>query len=443
MLSAYAAVAQESTTAEDEESTQAEQAADVPHPEEEVVAPPEESPEDDLYSQPIGLKWKAFTQAVRGLTRYSLFDDKVRFRLGGFIQADGTGGWESERFTEDIGTINSDLDLRRLRLFARGHLNRMHFELSFDFGVDAGIKDAWVENPNEGLRIWGRDLGLLRMGLMKEPFSLARQMSGNHLAFLEWGLPVSTFAPGRNVGIMVHDQGEKGRMSWALGVFSFGNRTEDNASSSVFSITTRWTALPIYRDQGKKLLHLGASFSSRNPRENDVRHLARPEARAAPFLADTGDLDARGEDLFGLELAVVMGSLWIQTEWIRTQVDSVTIGDPAFWGSYLELGYFLTGNVKPYRSSNGTFGRVRPAVNYRRGNPFRKTSGGVWELVARASTVDLNDRDITGGKLDNLSAGISWYLNSTSRVMLNYINSKVKDSGTAHIVLLRYQYQPF
>ena len=45
----------------------------------------------------------------------------------------------------------------------------------------------------------------------------------------------------------------------------------------------------MYRDEGRRLLHLGASFSSRNPSSDDTRYRSRPEARFVDFLALMGD----------------------------------------------------------------------------------------------------------------------------------------------------------
>ena len=54
-------------------------------------------------------------------------------------------------------------------------------------------------------------------------------------------------------------------------------------------------------------------------------------------------------------------------------------------------------------------------------SPVRHGGKGAFELAARASYVDLNDRDIIGGEQANLSLGLNWYPNSSWRLMLNLI----------------------
>jgi phosphate-selective porin len=54
--------------------------------------------------------------------------------------------------------------------------------------------------------------------------------------------------------------------------------------------------------------------------------------------------------------------------------------------------------------------------------------------------IDLNDGTVTGGVVRDLTAGVNWYANSTSKLQLNWIYSKVEDLGSANIWVLRYQF---
>jgi len=60
--------------------------------------------------------------------------------------------------------------------------------------------------------------------------------------------------------------------------------------------------------------------------------------------------------------------------------------------------------------------------------------------------VDLNDRQINGGKETNVTLGLNCYLSEKTRFMMNYIRARVDDraepevdDGDAHIYQARFQ----
>jgi phosphate-selective porin OprO/OprP len=391
-------------------------------------------------NDPFREKWGRFKKAWRDITTYDLWDGVFRIRMGLRAQADATLERTDETVEEIVGQAGDSLEFRRVRLFAAGLLFRhLKFKFSYDFAVDAGLKDAYIENA-------GRlsQYAFIRLGFFKEPVSFQRLTSGMDSGFLEWGLPVSTFAPGRSLGAMVHHPELSGRMTWAAGFFTIGSTADDNTGRSNLTIDARVTGLPLDRKNGSRLIHLGASFSVRRPKNDSVRYRTRPEARFLPFFLDTGDLSTDDDTtLLGAELAAVSGPFWAQAEVLTAHVAAADLNDPRLTGSYLELGWFLSGEVRPYNHQRGVFDHVEPVKHFKGRNPFNlKRPGGALELTGRFSAVDLNDGLVTGGELRNLSAGMNWYLNAQNRVSVNYIHAKLLDVGKSNIVLFRYQYTP-
>ena len=233
------------------------------------------------------------------------------------------------------------------------------------------------------------------------------------------------------------------RLFWAVSMTTNGKSTDDNRNNADFTLTGRVTGLPMYRDEGRRLVHLGLGYSARVPENDTQRFRARPEARFAPFFVDTGDLFSDTGQLLGLEGATVQGPLWIQAEWITAWSDTDELGDLRFEGAYLEAGWFLTGESRYYKTEEATFGRLTPSKRFHGGNPFTgKGDGGALEVIARVSTVDLNDGPVRGGKMTDVSLGLNWYTTAATRLSLNYIYSDVKDLGSANILLVRYQFNP-
>ena len=91
-------------------------------------------------------------------------------------------------------------------------------------------------------------------------------------------------------------------------------------------------------------------------------------------------------------------------------------------GWYAYASWFVTGESRAYKDGKGVFSRVHPADNF-------TTDGGsgALELAVRVSNLDLNDTGagINGGELDDLTVGANWYLNPSTRVMLNWVTADI------------------
>ena len=406
---------------------------------EEADDPETESPQPSASG-----KWKRFRDAARGLVTWNLFGGRLTLRGYMRLQFDAT----MARFDDVLASTLGDdqvrsIDVRRLSFHIRGTIdNHLAYVAGFEFGPDYGPTATYLEGIEGGLKVFGYRIGDFRVGFFQEPFSLARVTSSFDSAFLERSLPTWTFGPGNNLGYMVYNRGFKQRLTWQFGFFSVGVRNDANASNSTLSVTTRVTGRPLYRDGGRKMVHLGLAYSTRTPRGSEAQYRSRPEARFVDFLVDTGRFDSSRIQLLGLEAAAVRGPLSIQAEAIASRVTSSATGDPVFWGSAVEVSYFLTGETRPYEVSSGRFGRLFPKSNYRKGLPLKRSNGGAFEVVGRYSKVDLEDGGVQGGKLRDLSLGFNWYIDASSRVMFNVVRADAGDRGDASIFLLRYQYQP-
>jgi phosphate-selective porin OprO/OprP len=233
------------------------------------------------------------------------------------------------------------------------------------------------------------------------------------------------------------------RLFWAFSTTTNGQTTDDNRTDADISFTGRLTGLPLMRDAGRRLMHIGISASLRDPSGDTGGFTARPEARFAPFFADTGSFNADTATVTAVEFALVSGPTWVQAEWFRSFTESTQDGNLEFGGGYVEVGWFLTGEHRFYVTEEAAFGRLTPKRLFQGGNPFRRGSnGGALEFVGRASTIDLNDGPVQGGELHNFSLGLNWYLSQVNRVTLDYVHSYLLDGGRANIVLLRYQFNP-
>lgn len=351
-------------------------------------------------------------------------DKAFDLKFGGRIMADYTFVDADDAL---VGRTDGDgFEFRRARLFFSGTIyERFEFKAQYDFaGGEAEAKDIYIGLKN--------DWGTVRFGHYKEYFSIEELTSSKYITFLERSLAVQAFAPSRNSGIGFH--GKSGdKLNWGIGAFydadGFGTSTdEDN-----INITGRIAFRPLFEDKGKRMVHLGLAATNKD-RDSSIRFRARPEAHFTGRFVDTGTFAADSATIYDLEFAAVFNSFWISGEYIQTDVDSASAGDPTFDGAHLQFGYFLTGEHRAFKTSSGVFNRIKPK------SPFLKDGGkGAWEIAFRYSTIDLTDKGISGGEQDDWTLGLNWYPNPATRMMINWVHADVDNVGEADFFLLRWQ----
>ena len=367
--------------------------------------------------------------------RFESADGDFKLRIGGRIQTDFAYFCEDGDVERQIGEdFEDDAEFRRARLYVSGEIyENTFFKAQYDFaGGDAAFKDVYLGLDNVP--------GLQRIvvGQFKEPFSLEELTSSNHVTFMERSL-ANTFAPARNIGVMVNGTKLDEHMTWAVGVF---RQTDDDfgeaESGRAYDVTGRVTGLPIYEDDGRQLLHLGLAYAYRNYEDDEARFRSRPESHLAPNLADTGTFPADFGNFVGAEAAWVCGPFSLQSEWIQAFIEGSRrrTGDPHLGGGYVQASYFLTGEHRPYKRSDGVFDNVKPKSNF----SFEEGGGaGAWELAVRYSYLDLNDAGVRGGLLRDLTVGLNWYLNPSLRLAWNYVLADPGDGGDINIFQWRFQ----
>ena len=364
--------------------------------------------------------------------RFTANDGSVKLKIGGRIQHDfayfAEDGSVERRLGEDF---EDGTEFRRARLYFSGTIyDDIDFKVQYDFaGGDADFKDAYLGMRNVPY------VGNVRIGQFKEPFSLEELTSSNYITFMERSL-VNTFSPSRNTGVMFYDTMLDKRMTWAAGFFRQTDSFGDGSGGRDYNATARLTGLPVFEDGGKKLLHLGVSYTHQNYEGDSVRFRARPEAHLTPRIVDTGNFSAEYGDFILAEAAWVDGPFSLQGEYVHAFIEGRNrrIGDPNFWAASVQASYFLTGEHRPYKTASGSFSRVKPLSIYD-GNG----GAGAWELAARLSYLNLNDDGVKGGRLKDLTLGLNWYLNPNVRTMWNYVFADPSQGGEVNAFMWRFQ----
>ena len=370
--------------------------------------------------------------------------EKMSVNIRGHFMLDGgvfgQNAEDKQRFDEQNG-----LDVRVARIIVEGSgLDVMSYKVEFDY-VRRILGDLWIgvgELPF---------LRNVRVGYLKEPFSMEQIASRKYNTFLERSLAEAIHIPPRRLGIMAFDASQDERRTWAIGLFADDpgiTFVQDDDFGG--AVTMRATWLPWYHEatQGRGLLHTGIAYSHRECFRSTARFRTRPESFLASYAIDTGDIPADVVNLLGTELAFVYGPFSAQSEYIVGLIDPIAAPDASIQGAYMMVSYFLTGESRNYLKSRGISGQVKPFENFfrvRTEDRGVQTGKGAWELKYRYSYLDAWDGGkLPAGRIGNHGVGINWYLNPFTRVLAEYICSTInrpgkEANGHLHIFQMRTQ----
>jgi len=382
-------------------------------------APGAQAAEEGGITGPLGARYY-FDNGIH----YDSPKKNLRFKINGDIALDLGSTFADRELQEAFPDLEGrHSDFRTLEFSMSGWFGTyLEYKISIDFANVRQIKDNWARFPTVPV------LRHFRIGNMKEPFSLEELTSSRFRTFHETALPTYAFAPGRDIGLLSGGTAKNGRVTWVAGLFlntgslsTVGDTKGEISDAAGWNLTARVTGLPWYMDEGRRLLHLGLGYSRQFRNDETAAAKSYPESRLTDDkLVDAGDFSTDGNDLVGMEAALVHGPLSLQGEFMLKTVNGS--GNPVLWGFYGFGSWFLTGEHREYDTSSALFRAVKP----KRGPPWKKGLGA-WELALRLSYIDLNDGDLSGGKEHNLTAGLNWYLTEHYRFMFNYIDGRVTD----------------
>lgn len=348
--------------------------------------------------------------STKGGLKVESADGNFEGQVGGRIMLDYA------YYDDDKRKLGSGSEIRRARLFVSGKMWKLwKFKFQTDFaGNEVDIKDAY-------LSYGGFKPLSIKAGNFKEPFSIEELTSSKYITFMERAMVVDAFAPSRNLGLQAHAYGN----IWqgAIGLFGEGIDSPGTDQSQGYGTAGRATFAPINSDT--RVLHVGGAFEWRTGYQDDeVRFRTRPESHVTNVrFVDTGTIDNVDDTLkFNGEIAGVFGPWSLQGEYIQTDVSRKDGSEDVDFNGYYVFGsWFLTGESRPYDVEGGDFGRVKPT------SVLGKGGYGAWEFGVRYSNLDLNSKDINGGKENNVTVGLNWYPTSHTRLMFNYVYVDVEN----------------
>lgn len=350
---------------------------------------------------------------------------------------DGRVNLDAAWYSGSDNRLADGAEVRRARIGVKATLfTNWLAEIDIDFADNAvEMKDMWMGYA-------GFKNSVIRVGNHKAPFGFDTITSSKNITFMERAY-IDAWAPDRLLGVSYSRWGK----SWQTSFGVFGQAGGDFNDKDSYTgggagtdqgwgVVGRFTYA--FLNEKGKVLHLGAAAHYRTPdaakmatsgadlpdrlhASQVVKFDSRAETHVsrAKYLS-TGDMKyIENYVQLGGELAGVFGPVHFQAEYQTTDVNRVatTVAnyvDHKFNGYYGQVGWFITGERRPYSSTEGEFGRLIPTSRY-----------GALEVALRYSTLNLNDittiDPIRGGSAKNITLGVNWHINANHKLMVNFV----------------------
>ncbi len=363
-----------------------------------------------------------------------------------------------------IGDLQDGIFFRRVRVQAEGtfwQIGEFNYELALEsvqqgiVGLDefwAGVKDIPI-------------VGSVRIGHNKVPQGLEGDMvsSSKVMTFLERAAYTQAFYQNFGTGVWLGNSFLDQHATYsAMAYRQQRGSNGDDFGDGEYGYTARATFLPYYANDGRCLLHLGASGTYREARKPGagltgaptVTFSARPElfdaagneidaygtagvAGNSNAFVSTGPIQANSATVYGTELLGILGPLSVQAEYAFAFANDAFVPvrgrntaqhSLGFNGGYVAVSYFLTGENRQY---DRRLGRLNSQYIAQPNSPFYFVKGdddrwifarGAWEIAARYSHLDLDNNAIQGGIMDGETVGLNWYLNNNLKIQFDYVH---------------------
>ena len=407
-----------------------------------------------------------------------LLEDKEAgwsFKVRGRVQYDV--GWVGNPDDEpNGGLLTGNLDritarARRIRLGAEGNIpGGFGYKCEADFAnATVGFGDCIISYAPVG-KPFSVDIGNQETNNGLEQISSSRFSS-----FIERASFTDAFLDTRRLGINLGYANKTGDFRVKGGLWT-AHSIDASLDNNGWIGAIRAVYSPL---SGGNQLHFGANYQHRDFQDNSngaptagngqpsngqlAQYRARPYSQLTGVrFVDTGTFAAKSDDIFGVEAAGIFKSLHVAAEaqYLKSNAydagDTIAIndpedqldqfasatnfvpdGNPSFWGGYMEIGYFLTGETRGYK--NGLWDRTKVL------KPLSKGGSGAFQIIGRVDYLDLDTRKLhegcnnnfvtgvctdsnnytRGGKQVGLLAGLTWIPEDYVRVLLNYSHAWV------------------
>lgn len=343
--------------------------------------------------------WLSAFQGIQAQAFVKSADNAFEWRMIGRVLFDG-GVFQSDSAELGNGVAIGDLRLGTLLRFLGNWQARI--ELGYA-DSKVSLKDIYVAY-RQGAHTW-------KAGHYFEPFAIDNRLATTDYRLMTMSVTNKAFGDIRKLGISyIYDIHP---VTGAIGIFSDGDINNDKSLDEGYTCVGKIAGRPLYDEE--KLVHIGLSarFSAhdKSERKEWVYKAGAPtnvlNKNVNRFISATVT-DMINQWRGGIDVIAFYRGAYLQSEYLVAHINRIGPKNYTGKGGYVQLGYLLLGN-RHYK-----YNRIQGWVN----NPDAKNM----EILFRYNVTDMNDRGsgIMGGKEEDLSAGVNYFMNKYVAVRLNY-----------------------
>ena len=383
-------------------------------------------------------------------------DGNFEFKLRGLLQADSRTFFADDSAPGVSGTgLDDEYLLRRVRPTFEGTLfGKYDFRFTPDFAPEAAnVQDAYI---NARFTPWFK----VQAGKFKVPVGLERLQSGGDLRFVERSYVTNNLLPNRDVGVQLHGDLFEGKLSYAAGIFdgvsdggsNAANR--DNGNSSKDKEYAARVFTEPFKGQDTFLEGLGfgiAGTTSDYKRDGYLNPTYRTPGQLSLFTYNAAVVGDGKQTRISPQLYYYYGPFGLISEYARVEHD-VARGTNAQTldhdGWQIAATYVLTGEKNSFKG-------ITPKSDF----DLDKGNWGAWEIAARYSELNIDDKAFAGPagtrlagatsttkSAESWALGLNWYLNKFVKIQTTYEQTKfdsafadVRDRDTERVLFSRFQ----
>jgi phosphate-selective porin OprO/OprP len=352
-------------------------------------------------------------------------DGSFMLRLRTLVQADSRFYFGNEQTGTGSGTAPvsgaDDFLIRRARIELTGRLyKQFDFRVMPDFAsANSTLLDAWLR--------WTVKPALqFQVGKVKLPVGLEREQTREFNLFNEFAYPTS-LVPNRDTGLNVQGQVAGGALSYYLGAY---NGASDGASLVDDTDDSKTGVARLFFVPTEGLLEgIGIGIAATDGEQEGTPSPYRTIGQQIFFQPRAAVITDGSVSRLAPQLYWFRGPFGVMSEWVRSSQElrsGTTVEDLEHTAWQVTVTWVLTGE-------DATFRGVEPEHDV---DPKQGT-WGAWQLVARATELDLDDDAfplfadpaVSSTKASTLGVGIHWIMNPQIRVTVDY-NATDLDGGS-------------